>query len=90
MPQSFQEREASRAAQSDREPRRRPSAGGAGHWLTTAGVLAPLVIGELVKDPDQRWRFIRISSVALASISEGLYAHKVHKEREELDRERGR
>jgi hypothetical protein len=48
------------------------------------------VIGELVKDLDQRWRFIRISSVALASISEGLYAHKVHKEREELDRERGR
>jgi hypothetical protein len=50
----------------------------------------PLVIGEVVKDPDQRWRFIRISSVAMALISEAMYAHKVQKERERWDNEHGR
>jgi hypothetical protein len=91
MPQSFQEREVSRAAQSDREPRHRPpSSGGTGHWTRTIGVLVPLVIGEVVKNPEQRWRFIRISSVAMALISEGLYAHKVHQERERWEIEHGR
>ena len=89
MPQSFQEREVSRAAQSDREPRYRSPAG-SGHWVRTIGVLVPLVIGEVVKDPDQRWRFIRISSVAMALISEAMYAHKVQKERERWDNEHGR
>lgn len=63
--------------------------GGAGHWVRTIGVLAPLIIGEVVKNPDQRWRFIRITSVAMALISEGLYAHKVQqqkREREEYQR----
>jgi hypothetical protein len=83
MPQEFQQRELTRRAQS--EPHRHsPSA--SGHWLRTAGVLAPLVIGEVVKDADKRWRYIRITSVAMALISEGLYAHRVHQE--QVDRER--
>jgi hypothetical protein len=56
---------------------------GAGHWVKTAGILAPLVIGEFVKDPDQRWRFIRIAAVATALVSEGLYTHRIRKEREQ-------
>jgi hypothetical protein len=56
---------------------------GAGHWIKTAGILAPLVIGELVKDPDQRWRFIRIAAVATALLSEGMYTHRIRREREE-------
>src|SRR5260370_24452770 len=80
----FQEREQSRRSRADvaAHPHHAPSA--SGHWLRTAGVLAPLVIGEVVKDADKRWRYIRITSVAMALISEGLYAHKVHQERERL------
>lgn len=89
MQQEFQQRELTRRAVSEPQ-KNRPHTSGAGHWLRTAGVLAPLVIGEVVKDPDQRWRFIRISSVALALISEGLYAHKVQQEREKWDKEHER
>ena len=53
-----------------------------GHWVRTAGILAPLIIGELVKDPDRKWRFIRITSVAAAILSEGLHSHKAYRERE--------
>jgi hypothetical protein len=58
-------------------------AGSAGHWIKMAGILSPLVIGELVKDPDQRWRWIRIASVVTALTAEGFYAHHVRKQREE-------
>lgn len=61
----------------------RTSLGATGHWVRTAGILAPLVIGEFVKDPDQRWRLIRMASVATALVSEGMYTHKIRKEREE-------
>ena len=62
--------------------------GATGHWVKTAGILAPLVIGEFVKDPDQRWRYIRIASVATALLSEGLWTHKIRQERDEArDRE---
>jgi hypothetical protein len=58
-------------------------AGSAGHWLKMAGILSPLIIGELVKDADKRWRWIRIASVSTALLSEGLYAHRIQREREE-------
>jgi hypothetical protein len=61
-------------------------AGEAGHWVRTAGVLAPLIIGEFVKDPERKWRFVRITSIAAAVLSEGLHAHKSYRERER-DRE---
>jgi hypothetical protein len=57
-----------------------------GHWVRTAGILAPLIIGEFVKDPDRKWRFIRITSVAAAILSEGLHSHKSYGDRER-DRE---
>jgi hypothetical protein len=74
-----------------RQPYHKPhtSLGATGHWVKTAGILAPLVIGEFVKDPDQRWRFIRMAAVATALVSEGLYTHRIRKEREEA-RERER
>lgn len=59
------------------------SLGATGHWIREAGILAPLVIGEFVKDNDKRWRYIRMASVATALLSEGLYAHRVHQQREE-------
>ncbi len=41
------------------------------HWLKTAGILAPLVIHEFVKDPDKKWRYIRLASVATALCRRG-------------------
>ena len=54
-----------------------------GHWVRTAGILAPLLIGEFVKDPDRKWRFVRVTSVAAAILSEGLHARHSHRMREE-------
>jgi len=53
-----------------------------GHWIRTAGILTPLIIGEFIKDPDRRWRAVRIATVATTLISEGLYTHKVQRERD--------
>ena len=57
-----------------------------GHWIRTGGILAPLLIGEFVKDPDRKWRFIRITSVAAAILSEGLHSRHAYRDRER-DRE---
>jgi hypothetical protein len=61
---------------------------GAGHWLRTAGILAPLVIGEIVKDPDKRWRLIRLSAVVIAGISEVTWANRIRRERDHYREER--
>lgn len=63
-------------------------AGSAGHWIRMAGILSPLIIGELVKNPDKRWRWIRISAVATALVSEGLYTQRVRQRREEEEEHR--
>ena len=52
-----------------------------GHIVKTAGVLAPLIIGEFIKDAEKRWRWTRISSVATALLWQGLYANTLHQER---------
>ena len=86
MPQTSAPRATTGYAQSERKRHHeRHHSGGAGHWVRTVGALAPLVIGELVKDPEQKWRFIRITSVLLAVASEGSYAHRLHKERQERE-----
>jgi hypothetical protein len=59
------------------------SIGAAGHWIRTAGILAPLIIGEFVKDAEKRWRWTRISAVATALISEGFYTQRIQQERKE-------
>ncbi len=56
--------------------------GAMGHWLRTAGILAPLIIGEFIKDPDKKWRAVRIATVATTLVSEGLYTNKVRQDRE--------
>ena len=66
------------------------SMGAAGHWVREAGILAPLVIGEFVKDPDKRWRYIRMASVATALLSEALWTSRIHHERQEREAERER
>jgi hypothetical protein len=66
------------------------SLGAAGHWLKTAGILAPLVIGELVKDSEKRWRYIRLASVTTALVSEAMWTAKIQRERNECREERER
>jgi hypothetical protein len=64
--------------------------GSAGHWIRMAGILSPLIIGELVKDADQRWRLIRIASLTTALVSEGLHAQRISQERREREQKRER
>ena len=54
-----------------------------------AGILSPLIIGELVKDADKRWRWIRIASVATALVSEGFHTQRLMQERKERDEREG-
>jgi hypothetical protein len=84
MPQGSHNRTHIESNASERQAFRRPhtSLGATGHWLREAGILAPLVISEFVKDGEKRWRYIRIASLATALLSEGMWTAKVHKERE--------
>lgn len=85
--------EQSREAYSPSQPRtnRQPvyhpntALGVIAHVVKTAGILAPLIIGEVVKDTEKRWRWIRISSVATALLAEGLYTQRVQRERRERE-----
>jgi hypothetical protein len=79
-------------ARTNRQPVYHPNTalGVIGHVVKTAGILAPLIIGEIVKEPDKRWRWIRISSVATALVAEGLYAQKVQQERSNREAQRER
>jgi len=67
--------------------RPRTSLGVAGHWLHLAAVLSPLVIGELIQDPNQKWRAIRLSSAAMAVASEALWTHRLLKQRNDAEKE---
>jgi hypothetical protein len=61
--------------------------GATGHWIKTLGILSPLLIGEFVKDAEQRWRYTRLAVVATAAVSQGLYAQRIHRERKERDKQ---
>ena len=76
-----------RGKQSFHHPR--TSLGVAGHWIHLAAVISPLVIGELISDPGQRWRAIRLSSAAAAVASEAIYTHRLLQQRE-LEKEHER
>ena len=67
-----------------RQPYHKPhtSLGATGHWVREAGILAPLIISEFVKDGETRWRYIRMASIATALFSQGLWTAKIHKERQ--------
>lgn len=66
-------------------PHRTPYRNSAVHLMT---VLTPLVIGELIKDPEKRWRWIR-GSVVTALAGEMLWQHRIAKEREREEEEHG-
>ncbi|MGJ5813606.1 hypothetical protein [Paludibaculum fermentans] len=65
--------------------RPRTSMGAAGHWIHMAGLFAPIVIGELVKDADKRWRYVRLASVGTALAYEA--AHTIREQQRNAERE---
>jgi hypothetical protein len=90
QPENAQYPDTPYSRQSFHRPQTSIGGGSAGHWIKMAGILSPLIIGEIVKDADKRWRWIRISAVATALVSEGFYAHHVRQRREEQQQERCR
>jgi hypothetical protein len=58
------------------------SLGSAGHWVRMAAILSPLIIGEFIKDPATKWRAVRLATVATALLTEGMWTHKIGKDRE--------
>ena len=81
---SYQPRSGGADAPSGRQPfhHARTSLGAAGHWIHLAAVAAPLVIGEVIKDPDARWRSLRLASVGAAIASEVVWTHRLSKDRQ--------
>lgn len=64
--------------------------GATGHWIKTLGILAPLIIGEFIKDEERRWRYTRVAVVATAALSQGLYVNRIQRERQDANTQRGR
>lgn len=84
MPQGAHPYPSNRGGSAHRQAYHKPhtSLGATGHWIREAGILAPLVISEFVKDPETKWRYVRMASIATALLSEGLWTAKIHKERQ--------
>jgi hypothetical protein len=59
----------------------RTTLGAAGHFLHLATVGAPLIIGELTKDSDKRWRYTKLATFGVAAASELVWAVKVAQDR---------
>jgi hypothetical protein len=83
QPQNAEFPDLANTRQSFHRPQTSIGAGSTGHWIKMAGILSPLIIGEIVKDADKRWRWIRISAVATALVSEAFYANRVRRQRGE-------
>jgi hypothetical protein len=66
-------------------PRRSFGMGIAGHLVYTAGALAPILIGEFIEDPKQRWRWTRLASVVTALSFETLHVIREEQRRKEQD-----
>jgi hypothetical protein len=49
--------------------------------LHVLSVAAPLVIGELIKDPDKKFRALRLVSVGGAVLSEALWTLRLSRDR---------
>jgi hypothetical protein len=83
-PQHYQHRETKSDGHHQRQPFHHPrtSLGATGHWIHLLSVAAPLVIAEVIKDPDKKWRAMRLASVGAAIASEALWTHRLSKDRQ--------
>ena len=59
----------------------RTSLGASGHWVHLLAIAAPLIIPEVIKDPEHRWRALRWASVGAALASEAVWTHRLSKDR---------
>ncbi len=66
----------------------RNSLGAAGHWIHLLTVAAPLVIAEAIKDPDKKWRAMRLVSVGGAVLSEAAWTLKIAHDKEKREEAR--
>jgi len=57
------------------------SRGATGHWIHILSVAAPLVIGELIKSPENKWRAMRLVSVGAAIASEAAWSLRLSKDK---------
>jgi hypothetical protein len=64
------------------------SVGAFGHWIHLINVATPLVISEVVKDADKKWRYLRLASVGGAIVSEAAWTLKVAHDRKEREESR--
>jgi hypothetical protein len=55
------------------------------HLTRIGTALAPLVVLEVFKDPQKQYRWIRICSLTGAAVSEGVWALREHRRREERE-----
>jgi hypothetical protein len=79
----YQPRSEGQGAHGQRKPFHHPhtSLGAAGHWIHLLAIAAPLVIGEVIKDPEHRWRALRIASVGAAMASEAVWTYRLSKDK---------
>jgi len=62
--------------------------GATGHWIHLLSVAAPLVIAESIKDPDKKWRALRIAAVAAPLLSEAAWTLKISQDRHKAEEAR--
>ncbi len=86
----YQRGDSNAYAQAARHAIRHPktSLGAAGHWIHILSVAAPLVIAEMIKDPDKKWRALRVASVGGALLSEAAWTLKISHDRREAEEAR--
>jgi len=79
MPQSARyHASGSQAAARQAFHRPHTSLGLAAHYIKELGILAPIAIGEFVPDPQEKWRYIRLISLATALLSQGMWTARIH------------
>jgi hypothetical protein len=59
----------------------RSSLGATGHWIHLLSVATPLVIGEVIKNPENRWRALKLASVGAAIASEAVWSLRPSKDK---------
>jgi len=57
------------------------SLGATGHWIHILSVAAPLVIAEAIKDPEKKWKALRLASVGAALLSEAAWTLRLSHDR---------
>jgi hypothetical protein len=61
------------------------SLGATGHWIHLLSVAAPLFIGEVIKNPENRWRALRLASVGAAIASEAVWSLRLSNDKKKTE-----